>query len=181
MFIHDYIKMIYIEQGYLPNYSYYLISDKEMVEAFWKEGGFFEAKYPCPYNRYDEEPCADLVEPYKKLKEAIWLRLEAYLKDPENSSIPNWVYSYMIMNAVTYESLEQDISYISEMVGIDTRKIEAEFTPEVARGCYYTSVEWLKKRPSQFKDRPPTMFGEPHVIKCLRLKEANIFIETESA
>ena len=173
MFIHDRIKMLYTELGYLPNYPYYLISDAEMIEAFCKDGGYFEDMYPCP--------CDDLEEPYERLKEAIWLRFEAYLAAPQEVKIPNWVYQYMIMRAITYASEEENISYLYDLLGLDSRANLCEFTPQIARGCYRTSQEWMKKRPSQYKDRPPTMFGETHVTKCLRLKQANVFIEEEGA
>lgn len=174
MLIHDYIKITYTELGYLPNYPPYLISDEEMIEAFWKEdGGYFNDMYPCP--------CEDLEEPYNKLKEAIWLRLEAYLKAPEEVQIPAWIYQYMILRAITYGSEEEDIAYLYDLLGLNSKANLCEFTPEIARGCYRTSLEWMKKRPSQFRDRPATVFGETHVTKCLRLKQANIFIEAEGA
>lgn len=34
MMLHDQIKIEYVRQGYLPNYPYHLISDKEMFDAF---------------------------------------------------------------------------------------------------------------------------------------------------
>ena len=34
MLVHDLIKIKLVRAGYLPNYPYHLISDKEMCEAF---------------------------------------------------------------------------------------------------------------------------------------------------
>ena len=45
------------------------------------------------------------------------------------------------------------------------------FTRQVARRCYHISKDWLKKLPaSQKEHRSPTMFGELHVLKSLRLE-----------
>ena len=58
--IHDVIKMNYIRMGYLPDYPYHLISDKEMCDAFLNDGDFsyFADNYPCVdpslQDEYDE-------------------------------------------------------------------------------------------------------------------------------
>ena len=174
MFIHDTIKIMYVNIGYLPNYPYYLTSDAEMIDAFRKEDGFFNDYYPCPSE--------DLEEDYNTLKLAIWEKLDDYLKSGGVIKIPDWVYSYMLMRPITYESDELDIAYLYELTGVDPVVVPlTEFSPELARACLATSIEWMKKRPSQYRDRPPTMFGETHVTKCLRLKQANILIEAEGA
>lgn len=170
-FMHNFIKMKYVELGYLQNHPYYLISDKEMIEAFTMDRGFFHDYYPCPHE--------DLQEAYDTLKEGIWSRLDAYIESSGTTIIPDWVYSYMIMRPVTYASDEQDISYLYELTGVKPETIEIEFSANLAFACYATSVEWLKKKPSKYRDRPATMFGETHVTKCLRLKQANILIEPE--
>ena len=170
MFIHDVIKIQLVDIGYLPNWPYYLISDKEMIEAFWKEDGFFNDYYPCP--------CSELQEPYETLRSSIFQNLTNYLED--RTPIPNWVYSFMLMRPITYESDEADIAYLYELSGVKPTTILTEFGPELAQACYATSVEWMKKLPSKFRDRPPTVFGETHVTKSLRLKQANILVEGES-
>ena len=47
--VHDYIKIKYTREGYLPDYPYHMISDDEMIEAFMKsdsdEGFFFDNYY----------------------------------------------------------------------------------------------------------------------------------------
>lgn len=170
MFLHDIIKIRYVDEGYLPNHPYYLISDAEMIDAFKREDGFFDNSYPCP--------CDDLQEAYQLLKEAIFAKLDAYLESDKNT-IPDWVYSYMLMRPVTYDSDEQDIAYLYELTGVQPETILTEFSPQLARACYATSKDWMKKRPSRYKDRPPAMFGETHVTKCLRLEQANILIDQE--
>ena len=171
MFIHDIIKIRYVNTGYLPNYPYYLISDSEMIEAFLKENGYFDDFYPCPGE--------ELEEAYNTLRASIEEKLNAFLEDPENNSIPDWVYSYMLMRPITYQSDEEDIYYLYDLTGVNSGDVEPEFTLELAKACYKTSQEWMRKKPSQNKDRPPTMFGETHVTKCLRLKQANILLEVE--
>lgn len=63
--IHDIIKINYIQSGYLPNYPYYLISDKEMINAFLAPDGFFAAIYSI-----DTEDTT-LLTIYQELREAI--------------------------------------------------------------------------------------------------------------
>lgn len=174
MFIHDTLKVMYVGLGYLPNYPYYLISDSELIEAFRKDDGFFNEYYPCPSD--------DLWDDYYTLKEDIWNKLDAYLNSGGAIPIPNWVYSYMLMRPITYQSDELNIAYLYDLTGVDPKVVPlTEFSPELAEACLRTSKEWMKKRPSQYRDRPPTMFGETHVTKCLRLKQANILIEAEGA
>lgn len=167
MNIHNVIKMMYSNMGYLPGYPYHLISDNEMFDAFLREDGFFADEYPCPSE--------DLQEAYDALLECIKDKIQNYVDKGE--TLPNWVYSYMIKSAITYSSLEEDISYISDMGHIEHSGLLAEFTPEVANMCYRVSTKWLKKQPSKYADRVPTMFGEPHVVKSLRLDQANILLD----
>lgn len=170
MFIHDLIKIMYVNIGYLPNYPYYLISDTEMIEAFCKDDGFFNDYYPCPDPTFDE--------PYQLLKQSIFGILSEYVAG-KRAVIPDWVYSYMLMRPITFESDEADIAYMYELTGVKPETTLAEFSPALADACYATSVEWMKKMPSKYRDRPPTMFGETHVTKSLRLKQANILVEAE--
>ena len=110
MFIHDCIKRFYISLGYLPGYPYYLISDKEMFEAFLKEDGFFNDFYPCPGDSLQAE--------YDALHDYIVERISAYLAK-EEASLPDWIYSYMLMRPITFESSEADIGYLNDMANIE--------------------------------------------------------------
>lgn len=151
--------------GYLPGYPYHLISDEEMFQAFIREDGFFSDFYPCPDDR--------MTDQYELLKSAIKECIDVHLQD--GIDIPDWVYSYMLMSAVTFDSEEADIDYLAQLEGITYTNNVAEFNYELAEACYETSLAWIKK---QFVNRnikrPPTMFGEPHVIKSLRLDQANM-------
>ena len=164
MFIHDVLKIQYINMGYLPGYPYHLISDAEMFEAFLKDGGVFNDFYPCPED--------SMQEAYDALRQGIENAINAYLES--GTEIPNWVYSYMLRIPITYQSDEVDIAYLCELGNIDVPTTVAEFNEEVAEMCLDVSTKWILKQPSKYKDRPPTMFGEAHVIKSLRLDQSNI-------
>lgn len=169
MFIHDYIKIKYTTEGYLENNPPYLISDKEMFNAFIQEdgSGFFADYYPCPGPEFNSA--------YVELKSYIVDKIQKFLND--GTEIPDWIYSYMIMRPITYQSDELNIYYLYELAGMKSLTSLAEFTPELADLCYQVSVDWIKRLPSRYADRPPTMFGETHVTKSLRLNQANVLID----
>ena len=54
-FVHTLIKIKYINEGYLMNYPYRLISDEEMFNAFTKEEGYFNYTYPCVNETLQEQ------------------------------------------------------------------------------------------------------------------------------
>lgn len=159
---------MYVDMGFLPNYPYHLISDKEMFDAFLREDGFFETYYPCPDPEFEDA--------YDALLQCITNYINNF--ETDGTPIPNWVYSYMIMRPVTYESDEEDIDYICELANIDKPDLLAVFTKQVAETCFEVSTRWLQKMPSADR-RPPTMFGENHVTKSLRLTQANILFDSD--
>lgn len=168
MFIHNIIKIRYNLIGYLPGHPFHLISDKEMFDAFLNEDGVFNTYYPCP------DP--ELRNAYDALRQYIVQRIDAFLSN--NIEIPDWIYSYMLMEPVSYQSDEQDIAYLAEMANVSMAGLIAEFTPALAFACYDISKRWLQKQPAgKVENRPPTMFGETHVIKSLRLDQANILVD----
>lgn len=164
MFTHDIIKILYTNLGYLPGYPFWLIDDSEMFNAFVKEEGVFEEFYPCPSQ--------DLSEQYGLLKENIFGFIVEYQQS--GKEIPDWVYSYMLLQPITYQSSLQDIEYLFSLNNMDVEDQEAQFNEDIAKSCYQVSVDWMKKQPWKYKDRVPTMFGEAHVVKSLRLEQANI-------
>lgn len=170
MHIHDIIKIMYVNIGFLPDYPYHLISDDEMFDAFLKEGGFFATYYPCPGREFEKA--------YDELFNYIEDSILAYKEDNTNA-IPDWVYSYMIMRPITYQSSIEDIDYLCEMCNISFSNGLPVFNEDVARVCYDISVKWLQKTPSKANNRPPTMFGETHVTKSLRLIQANILLDSD--
>ena len=159
------IKIMYVTMGYLPNYPYHMISDKEMVEAFIGEDGYFDSMYYCPGESVRED--------YDKLKLSIEAVLMDYLQD-NIDVIPDWIYSYMLGNTITYSSDVLEIEYLYELTGVKPATSYDTFDENLAQACLSVSKEWLKKQSSAARFRTPTMFGEPHVIKSLRLSAADI-------
>ena len=168
MLIHNIIKINYVRDGYLPNHPYHLISDAEMFEAFISRNsnnditGYFADKYPCV------DP--SLQVDYDTLVDAIFYHINAYLSDKSGveKCVPDWVYSYMIGSTVSVDSELLDRHDLLVLMNLDN--IEDEITKEVCEFCLSISKDWVKKMPKEKADhRPPTIFGEPHVIKALRL------------
>ena len=162
MFIHDLLKIKYSEEGYLPNYPYRLITDKEMFDAFLLEDeGYFAINYPC----IDES----LRERYDELLDAIKYHIDNYLIN--NITIPSWVYSFMIGAVISINTDEQEIEYLYTLMNLPVKQ---QFTLELAESCYQVSDEWVKKLPAKYDHRPPSVFGELHVVKSLRLTELDV-------
>lgn len=236
MFIHDIIKMEYVRQGYLPNFPYHLISNKEMFDAFivfelevpkedalkviqnditlWDNpksfvsshqlqsfnisvtasgepvlvirGGnhslkafnevlgldkeirlsdmcYFSTKYPCPYE--------SVKESYDLLVQEICYHIDAYLY-PDSSiltpAVPDWVYTYMLGAVIAASSPSIDRHDLLKLLNIDNLNDELDET--AIESCLSISKKWVDKLPpSKNNHRPPTVFGEPHVIKSLRV------------
>ncbi len=204
MFIHDIIKMKFVREGYLMNWPYHLLSDEEMCDAFltypwydyrtddekladvtldadevWSrflkgtELCYFRDMYPL----HVENHCGtgpEIIEEskYRELVEAIAYHINV-LKTSHNDIrlLPDWIYSYMLGSTLGPYSSQLDLH--SMFVMMDTDNDFDECLPECTEACYNISKEWLKKIPD-LDHRPPTMFGEPHVIKYLRLEEADL-------
>lgn len=164
MYIHTLIKINYIRQGYLPNYPYHLISDEEMFEVFIKTGGFFDSTYPCPDTH--------MIEEYNNLRSAIAWHIDQYRED-STYIIPDWVYSYVLGKVTAQSSNLQDKMYLLDL--LNTPNINGDLTERTYQTCYEISKEWVNKLPSaKSNHRPPTIFGEPHVIKSLRLQNVDV-------
>lgn len=174
--IHDIIKINMVREGYLlkststsqmSNYPYHLISDEEMCDAFLNDSGnsYFDYYYPCISE--------SLREPYEALKSQIQYHLNLLKQSDSAYSLPNWVYSYMLKSTISVRSDPQDIHDMLVMMSLDNR--DDIFTSAAAGRCYEISSGWVVKYPIHIREhRPPTIFGEPHVIKSLRLNEAAV-------
>ena len=173
-FLHDVIKINYIRMGYLPNYSYHMISDEEMCDAFMLDGkGYFYRKYPC----LDDS----LKEPYHDLVNAIQYYInECKQEEVDDYTFPDWVYGYMLGTTLSVGSDSYDIDDLANALNI---KVDyGDFSALLSYNCYVVSKLWLSKHASTvYSDtshdlnlRPPTMFGEPHVLKYLRLNTMKI-------
>lgn len=177
---HDIIKMKYVEEGYLPNYPFHLISDAEMCDAFIKEDGtgFFYDFYPNIFDgKFDKE--------YQALTNALLYHMDQLKRSSKTPlvteygvtfghktdyTLPDWVYSYMLGAVVGPSSEIIDIHDMLVLMNRDN--IDDIFTVEAAQCCLDFSKRWIKKlKASDVAHRPATIFGEPHVIKGLRLQD----------
>ena len=87
--------------------------------------------------------------------------------------VPDWVYSYMIGSTIGPNSNTYDIHDVLVMINMDN--LEDEITIPIYEELYKVSVQAVNKLSEQEKlHRPPTIFGEPHVVKLLRLEQAGI-------
>lgn len=163
-FLNNIVKIKYINEGYLPNLPYHLITDAEMVNAFISDGGYFDTEYSIPSSKSEGE----LVDAYDSLKSAINYHLSEMLNS--GITLPDWVYSYMFGAAICNASSEADKHDMFVLLGLDNPN--DDYTEEIAESVYRISKKWLLRLPATEREhRPPTMFGEPHVIKYLRLME----------
>lgn len=166
MFIHDTIKIKYSREGFLPDYPYHLISDEELFEGFINEDRecFFYDTYPCPDD--------SLKEIYDDLVLSLKYHLQQFL-DGNISKLPNWVYSYMIGAVVGPNSDQYDIHDLLVLLNLDN--VEDEIRLEAYQSIYEYSQQHVRKLQAEEREhRPPTFFGEPHVIKLLRLEQTSI-------
>lgn len=192
-FIHDIIKIKYSKLGYLPGYPYHLISDQEMFDAFIcldpeneekvNQEHFFDDNYPNPfdpdnliYNKLDSNGNVvsqiSLSGEYTKLKDYIISTISTYLahqgqEDASDYIIPDWIYAYMLGEVVYNKSEYLDIYDTLALLG--ENNTNNKFTNHACALCYSTSLKYISTLTSGI--RPPTVFGEPHVIKQLRLGE----------
>ena len=184
MFIHDVIKIRLVREGYLPDYPYHLISDEEMCDAFMPYkydesdpfAGYEDFKNTSPNYFQDYYPLVhpQLEDEYKVLVSEIAWHLNE-LKQSKSASyrLPYWVYSYMIGSTIGPDSDILDKHDLFVLLGVDN--LYDDFTFDCARACYNESSQWLKKLPPDRRvHRPPTIFGEPHVVKSARLRALDL-------
>lgn len=175
MLSYDVIKLNFVAEGYLPNYPYHLISDAEMCDAFISPdngSGFFSDYYPCP--------SPDLSAEYQALKAAI----EYHLVQAKEHKIelPDWVQSYMLKAVIGPKSSTHDADTLSELTHIPVQN--SMFNTNLSLACLAASKRWVAKLQIENRKvdvggtiidtRPPTIFGEPHVIKILRIDIAPV-------
>ena len=183
--IHDIIKIKYVNLGYIKkNYPYHLISDEEMFNAFIDLGNsdfndrttlidpavrFFDDHYPNPFAEEDYDyRGTSLSAEYTKLKTYIVDTINTYLTQTAQGyevTIPNWIYSYMLGEVVYQQSEYLDIQ--DTLVLLKCFNVDNIFTREACVSCYAISLNYVSMLSS---GRPATVFGEPHVIKSLRLE-----------
>lgn len=195
-FINDIAKIALVRLGYLPDYPYHLISNEELADAFFttkslpdsseldttyvNDSDMFHTVYYLPMT------WAGLEEPYQLLHDTIrqivftWKQLQKGSVSTKEISVagitytidaaelPEWIYSYMFSIVITETSPILDIHDL--LVLLDKDNINDEFTLDAAQKCYEVSQKWVV-RVVGGKRRPATIFGEPHVVKSLRLQQ----------
>ena len=187
MFTHDVIKQKYSTEGYLPNYPPHLISDEEMFQAFM----------PLQYFTLDEDEddvvfglsewdsfCNDdqpsyfkdnypqigpsLLSPYKELVSNMCYHMMNYIKD-NTYVVPSWVYSYMLGAVIGPASDKTDIHDL--LVELLCDNIDDDYGEIQGSKCLQTAIEYENSaKVIKEQHRPPTIFGEPYIIKYLRLR-----------
>lgn len=180
---HDIIKMKYVEEGYLPNYPFHMISDSEMCDAFLQaipksaDDSVYTADYEKTSYFLDTYPCissedSNLVDAYKLLISSMLWHIDQLKSSREAEyTLPDWIYSYMLGVVVGPNSEISEIHDLLVLLGVDN--IDDIFTESAAAKCLSISTNWVSKFPSNIRDhRHPTIFGEPHVIKYLRLADS---------
>lgn len=198
MFVHTVIKIQYTKQGYLPDWPPHLISDEEMCDAFLRiPDSAFDRDFCCFCCKVDDEDDSwyqdfldddrtmffkdnypligeEISDDYKNLVHKIMEELYNFKNNPDNDrKLPNWIYSYMLGAAIGPESDKLDIHDMISSMGVDN--LEDEYNIICAKTCLEYSREWLKRVILNDADkRPPTMFGEPHVLKFLRLEQESL-------
>jgi len=172
-------------EGFLPEMFYPAIFptvqpgyEAEAEKLFRKKpwlitGGYFYYAYP-EVQVIPEGDTQLTIQPYLTLKGAIIYHIDRYLNE-EKYEIPAWVYSYLLGEVIGPKSDVRDIHDLIYPLGVDN--IDDEYTPKCAQAVYNESMKWLKKTRGYVTDvnevtevrRPPTMYGEPHVIKSIRI------------
>ena len=153
--------------------------------------GFFVYFYPYRPATADEMnnpnhyyPVGEAYRKYDRLIRSICKYINDY-RTGVSAEIPDWVYSYMLGVVVGPKSDKMDIHDIIAPLGVDNP--DDDFDDKASLATYEESLYYLSRtiNRSEYEDigemttdiildRPATMFGEPHVIKSLRLKQVNL-------
>lgn len=177
--IHDVIKILYVRLGYISkNYPPHLISDVEMIYAFLPPVSSGEEKNYSIYLFKDYYPklvglSDELQEVYETLKENIKIHLTEFLNSNDDKrKLPDWVYSYMLGVPLSVMSNKQDIH--DYLILIDNDNVDDLYQADTAEISYYISKRYLSKYPDdKLVNRPPTLFGEPHVLRYANILYSN--------
>lgn len=152
---------------------------------------YFDYMYP-----YD-----DIIQNNETLKEH-WsglydyiAKICKYIKDYHfltgKTIIPSWIASYMLGNVVSPRSIVENRHDLLVLLGRDN--IDDVFTEDIYLACYKVSQDWVRKTYAQAESNPssefsdmsedefikfieaeyPSIYGALHVIKSLRLSQAN--------
>ena len=164
MIIHDVAKILYSREGYLPDYPYHMVSDREMFDAFINnDNNYFADNYPCPSEEYQEI--------YDNILHQIRYHINRYLDD-NTYEVPVWIYSYMLGGVIGINSDERDRRDYIKLLGFEPSPT-CEFNDDIYKEAYSMSEDVISKLPSSVsKHRPITIFGEPDVVKQLKIYQS---------
>lgn len=167
LLVHDVVKIKLSDEGYLPYYPYHMISDEEMMNAFvLGDNSYFDDYYPLP--------CDSLKDQYDLLKSYVSSCCSDYLKS--GTTVPDWVYSYMLGEVVGPQSDIRDVHDLLVLLNLDN--LYDEFNEKIYQSMYQVSKSSLGSASDYTRGqddfRPATMFGEPHIIKYLRLEQVSV-------
>lgn len=170
MILFDTIKIKYIQTGYLPDWPYHLISDNEMLDAFIiNDSNFFDDNYSITSS--DES----IMNLHKALKDDILHFVSEAKRLNTLSVLPEWVISYMIGAVVSETSNIKEIDDLISLSNLVDDVPAGQFNDILYRSNAKISRDWIAKLPSSKKNhRPVSLFGEPHVIKSLRLAKVDV-------
>lgn len=165
----DLAKVRYSKFGYIEPIPYYLISTEEVCNAFMSQttdSGYFFDNYPLLDST--------MLNEYNLLVASIRSILSDIIDVASVESVllngvddpPDWVSAYMLGSVISVNSSYRDISYLNSLFGISSDQFDAT----TQSNCLSESKLWLSKFPDD-AHRPPAMFGEPDVIKSLRLRQ----------
>ena len=147
-----------------------LANEQAVIDTAQFDDDFLHGKYSCYF--CDTYPLIDdsLLNEYKALVFYIRDALRAFTADKTDDHVlPDWIYTYMMGEVVGPLSTKLDIHDLLVLLDMDNKT--DTFTVAAANACYAISIKWLTKLTrNDLKDRPATIFGEPHVIKALRLQ-----------
>ena len=188
--VNDTVKIKLVRQGYLKNYPPHLLSDEEMVEGFYK---YFEDFYYKPMKKEYENPSK--VDPYPMIsarqpgqedemityldtlydyiKKSCDEAITVARKQGEDVIVDDWISSFMLGSAIGPKSDTRDIHDLLVLMNVDN--IDDIFTRLASETCYRISKKWIAKTYLGTENkRPPSVFGELHVIKSLRLDQVSL-------
>lgn len=192
MLIHDLIKINLVKNGYLPNYPYHLISDNEMYEGFYL---YFADFYPYPKtntlnDKWNTLFCSIVYHIQKKIKNTEYIIPDwvySYMIGSVIGPKSNLLDIHDLISMLGVDNIDDEYGAEQETACYEASKrwilqtkqdkeIQIDNTDDKLKDKISEIYKTLSLIPPEFaqntiKIRPPSIFGEPHVIKYLRLAE----------
>ena len=199
----DNIKIKYSEEGYLPNFPPHLISDEEMCQAFLtNEFSYFYDNYPLLTDTLSDS-YQELLNAIRYHIVRLVSKVEGFQRDlpnwvysymlgqviNDNSDQQDRHYFLVGINRdniediMTPEAQVQCYEFSSKWVNKLDKSVKVENINKVFSSLPKESQDIASKELEKWEvefsgsgeivTRPPTMFGEPHVIKLIRINEVS--------